>query len=134
MPKWNNPTEEEVRKALEEWEGPGNLHMEGVSATRDEEQSIVTKMKIIFDDKHMGDFEATVKQDGTLSLDRVVLFEALRGRGLMRKMMFDFLPHYKQWGVTRLTFYPLTITGMAFAKRVGFKPVKDDKRLWEYEL
>lgn len=126
MPEWTNPTEEEVRLALEGWEGRKGLQMEAVTVEWDEESPhgpnwFVTAVFKLPDDEETGLFRARYCASGLVDLEHVRLPADWTARGMMNQLLTDFQAHYRAWGMSTILMKSLTEAGDRFAASAGFK-------------
>lgn len=139
---WNDPSDEEIRAALEGWAWNGwqmtNVTVERVTADtlgmvipssgergdtgfndHGEHVFVTTDFKV--NGKFAGAFRARYRADGVAFLEYVVLEDEFSRQGAMAQLLADFQQHYRDWGITSIQNPTPLEPGVAFAESQGYE-------------
>lgn len=126
---WNNPTEKQIRDALEGWEW-NTWRMVYVTVERQEDDEFGDHYRVTatfeYQNRDVGLFAARYCADGRVYLEHVKLNGEYVRMGTMTRLLADFQPHYREWGMETIVNPTPVKEGVAFAQSQGFEPLDGD--------
>jgi GNAT superfamily N-acetyltransferase len=79
----------------------------------------------------VGRWRLRYRADGVAYLEHVYLDPEVARTGVMTQLLNDFLPHYREWGITTVQNPTPAEAGQKFAEKQGYEPVDDDGAVYE---
>jgi len=153
LPEWNAPTEEEVRAALENWDGPDGVTTENVTVQLIDETSrhpapevngvhpawnlygthYLCTVEFHKGEDYVGNARARYRADGIAYIEQASLVEDYQQSGIITAHFNDMLPHYVEWGCSTIQVWVPGDAGVAWAESVPELEPTDAPSTYEME-